>query len=488
MAVEALHQSCNLPVEKVTEIMSHWEKEPKKVLLDSDPSIPFEIGVSGGGKALVFFRNNLNAISFIKKFTTELLIQVPGIQLAVAIDKEFPLGGDFSDRLELLYKQLTQNRNKFFPVTSLPNHGITALCPQDGTSLNIYSNQEYMSVEKLSKQKAAEKEEKMLQAELEKIHPSYSFSNQVDWLGQIEGNSYTAIIHIDGNNMGEWFRKNKGLVDYRQRSIKLARITEESFWSLVDIVVDIMENLTPENGFDIKEQDGRQVLPLRPLILGGDDFTFICEGRLGLYLAENFIKIWTKKANNKLSVLGLPSNGEFSACAGVAIANTKYPFYRTYQYAEQLCTSAKKSARELDMGSWIDFHIISGTKSGDLETIRKDEGIARGMTLYFGPYYLGDKLDKSLKFLKKGIQEFQEDPYWAHSNIKDLRSAFHLGSEALDTFLIDMAAKGGSLPHKGKELYGKDYADKGYVDKQTPYFEMLEMMEYYPLFLLEGGK
>lgn len=57
--------------------------------------------------------------------------------------------------------------------------------------------------------------------------------------------------------------------------------------------------------------------------------TFICHGKLALYLAEKFIRIWTSKANDKehgLVRYGLPANNEFTACAGIAIAKTKYPF------------------------------------------------------------------------------------------------------------------------------------------------------------------
>lgn len=486
-AVSAFEQACDFPPDKVKEIMRKWEDNPEKILLETNPSIPFEIGVSGGGKALIFFRNPDQARSFIRIFTRELLIKAPGIQLAVAIDEEFPLGKDFAARLESLFGLLMQNRNRYFPLTTLPNHGITAICPQNGTSLNTRDDKAYISIDKDVKQTAAKKEEEMLCEKLGEKHPSYSFSNRVDWLGQKEGDSYTAIIHIDGNGMGQWFENSIDLKNYRQRSYEMARVTEESFWELVDVAAGIMKYLTPENGFDIKISENKSMLPLRPLILGGDDFTFICEGRLGLYLAEQFITIWTKKANQSLMRYGKPENGEFSACAGVAIAKTKYPFYRTYQYAEKLCDIAKQSARKAQKGSWIDFHIISGTKSGDLETIRKDEGIAGGIELHFGPYCIEDKQDKSINNLKEGITSFRKDKYWAHSNVKELRTVFYSGKEVLDTFLIDMTAKGGNLPYQGVNRYENDYSRKGYVNNKTPYFDMLEMMEFYPPFLRVGG-
>lgn len=488
-AVISLAEAFGLEIDEVVEIVRHWHEEPGKMLMD-DPSIPFEVGVAGGGKALMFFRDWGRAKVFIETFTRDLLTKAPGLQLAVAVDKEFPPDQDFSHRLESLYIQLAQNRSRYFPVTTLQNHGITAIYSETGTSLNLYSTdveKKYISIEKATKLEAADDEEKFLEEIIKVRYPSYCFSNRMDWLGQTEGNSYIAVVHIDGNNMGKWFIKSPSLEDYRRRSKSLQAVTTESFWSLVDEAVCIMDKLTQENGFDIKKDDkGRKYLPLRPVILGGDDITFICEGGLGLYFAEKFLQIWTENANSQLSKHEKPDNCEFSACAGIAIANTKYPFYRTYSFAEELCASAKMSARRDGNGSWIDFHIISGTKSGNLEAVRKDEGVVRGLELYFGPYCLENDKEKSLQHFKDGIYRFAES--WAGSDVKELRSAFYLGKEVLDTYLMDMTAKRIYLPYKDKtDIYGTDYSDKGYVGKQTPYFDMLEMMEYYPLFLLKEG-
>ena len=78
--------------------------------------------------------------------------------------------------------------------------------------------------------------------------------------------------------------------------------------------------------------------PIRPIIMGGDDITFVSPGKLGIYFAEIFMKEFSEKE---------VSDGEkLSSCAGVAITKTKYPFYRGYQLAEGLCSNAKKMARK----------------------------------------------------------------------------------------------------------------------------------------------
>lgn len=495
LAVPALQEACDLKTEQVKETMNRWEQKPAEILMENDPSIPFEIGVSGGGKALIFFRNSNRAREFVKIFTRDLLVKAPGLQLAVAIDDNFVHNEQFTKRLEELYKQLTVNRNQYFPVTTLATHGITAICPNTGMSLDCFTEREYMSSAGCAKRHAADREEKELQEKLNHEYTDYSFSSRVDRLGQREGDSYIAVVHADGNNMGNWFKQSKNLIDYRQRSLNLVKITETCFWELVYDLVKEPYFREKGSGFSLKtDNQGRTIIPLRPIILGGDDFTFVCEGKLGIYLAEQFIKKWAARATSQLSAFGMPDSGQFSACAGIAIAKTKYPFYRAYEYAEQLCSNAKKCARKEPKGSWIDFHIIAGNRSGDIHMIRDEDRQSRGLQLYFGPYYIESayedkKTPQSLQHLKAGIAGFlEEDRNWSRSRIKELRTAFYLGKEAVNTFLTDMKAKGVTLPNRGVTLYEKDYSEKGIIDGCTPYYDMLEILEYYPEFLLKEGE
>lgn len=494
LAVPVFAHVFGITEEEVKKIINLWKREPQLVLMDKNLEVPFEIGMADGGKALIFFRDKMPGKKFIKKFTRKLLIEAPGIQLAVADKENFRITeGSFKNDLNDLFNQLMINRNRFFPATILPNHGITTIYSQSGTSINIKwprcETGQYIPAEKAFKLIYADEEKKELQEELENRYPGFCFTDEVDKLGQTEGDNYTAVVHIDGNGIGNWFQQSATLIEYRQRSNDMRRITEESFWKLVEETTEIikkLEQMEETPGFSIKEEKGKKVLFIRPIILGGDDVTFICHGKLALYLAEKFIRIWTSKANDKehgLVRYGLPANNEFTACAGIAIAKTKYPFYRVYQMSVQSCSMAKHKAREKN-GSWIDYHILMGSESGDLTSIRNDKSKTFDYSLYYGPYSLDDQETdccKSLKSLKQGIKEFQFDNYWARSNLNSLRMAFNLGKEAVDSFLTHMEAKGGKLPYR----HGWRQA---YKDCSTPYYDMLEMIEFYPLWLLEGGQ
>ena len=56
LPVSALAEVCNLKETEVQKIIAQWRENPAKIMLDDDPSLPFEIGVFSGGKALLLFR------------------------------------------------------------------------------------------------------------------------------------------------------------------------------------------------------------------------------------------------------------------------------------------------------------------------------------------------------------------------------------------------------------------------------------------------
>src|SRR5690606_150537 len=186
---------------------------------------------------------------------------------------------------------------------------------------------------------------------------TYTFTREISSLGQVEGNSHIAIVHIDGNNIGERFKSCKTLAERRNLSILIEKIVNQSFQELLHYIIeDQMSYLKDKkSGFDIKEENGKKILPIRPLILGGDDLTFVCDGRLGMIYAERLMKSMYENSKQYSAFKNYP----LTSCAGVAITKTKYPFYRAYELSENLCSLAKDKAREHG-GSWIDFHITYG--------------------------------------------------------------------------------------------------------------------------------
>ena len=77
----------------------------------------------------------------------------------------------------------------------------------------------------------------------ENLMDSFAFTSELEDLGQTEGENYIAIVHVDGNNMGERFAQNQGLNQYKNMSKQVRHKTWESFAFLLEEIIDsINEN------------------------------------------------------------------------------------------------------------------------------------------------------------------------------------------------------------------------------------------------------
>ncbi|MFO0795670.1 MAG: hypothetical protein U0586_16595 [Candidatus Brocadiaceae bacterium] len=463
-----------------------WRENPKVILIERS-DIAFEIGYIGGGNALLLFKDKTKVKTFVKEWTKILLLETPGIVTAVACDA-FDLG-KFQSENDRLFKKLQEHKRRFIPQTIIPRHGITAECSHTGYSMDVWNDEEskdehgYVSSVAYTKICASQEANKKLNGKFsQELGSSYGFTDQLDNLGQQKGeDSHIAIVHIDGNGMGERFRKASSLETIRSLSTSVKNATEESLRSLLKEITSKFDDIQNALGFDTPEKKlrfpkaknkGEWHIPLRPIIIGGDDITFVCDGRLGVYFAKIFLEAFEK--------LEVRDGKKLSACAGIAITKTKYPFYRGYELAEQLCKNAKKRRKNegKNEGSWLDYHIAYSGFSGTLDDIRDLHYEAIQGTLIYGPYKLGkdDKLcfDTLIENIKTIKNKFPR------TKVKELRQVLTLGKEVTKRFMAELTARGLKL-----EIINSDSL---FENRKTPYFDMIELMEYYPSFELTDNK
>ena len=321
------------------------------------------------------------------------------------------------DQIDALYQKLKDNQNKIFPAVNVPYSGLTLSCEINGESANFCDtigivrkperDVRFYSQEVAVKAKFAEKANKNLRERFKNIFKLKNFNPQIDFdfptevdkLGQKEGENYFAIVHVDGNNMGLKFRKCTGLTERRKLSRKIRRKTEGAFADLLAKII-LMKN---SGGFDEVLALEKNFLPIRPLIIGGDDVTFFCPANMAVMFTKTLIEFLdaeTPEDNSKDEPENLTQkfSKHIDACAGIAILPTKYPFFRGYELTEQLCDSAKKSMRSLAReknlseeeilqgSSWLDFAILHGEQAPTLEQIRLTEYDGERGNLHFGPY------------------------------------------------------------------------------------------------------
>ena len=471
----------------------------------------------GGGNALLLFDESKadSRVEVVKKFTRELLVKRPGLKVGAAIG-DLKLDGDKLNQqnIDELYLKLKTNQNKVFPAVNVPYSGLTLSCEVNGESANfcdasgIVRQSEgelrFYSQEVAVKAKIAEVANDNLRERFKNIFAlknfttdlNFDFPTKVDELGQKEGENYFAIVHVDGNNMGLKFRTCTGLLERRKLSREIRRKTEGAFADLLIKIIRMKERGNFDNVLGLKEN----FLPIRPLIIGGDDVTFFCPANMAILFTKTLLEILDSETPvDAPEHLTEKFSRHMDACAGIAILPTKYPFFRGYELTEQLCDSAKKSMRELlpnDLAnkdnltaedipsgsSWLDFAILHGEQAPTLRQIRATEYRgAHGEDLHFGPYrvcndnaeFKRDRL-KNLENLISCTAQFSH--VMANNKIKELRGILQRGADDTQKFLQQLRYQKQKLPYVPdwdnfeETLWHKD---------KTPYVDAIELMDFY---------
>src|SRR5579884_3604366 len=269
---------------------------------------------AGGNFVVLFGGDNERAKGLAKQFTALLsqhvLLEAPGLQLVIAGQQmnwhEEALG---DKRIEVFHLLDVQKRThaRSAPLLGL---SVTAACrstglPATGLVRGIGDEPPYLASDEIcAKVDVATRHGGTLSQADQRLQEviglaeGYSYPADFDDMGATPGEySHIAIVHADGNGVGQ-------------------RIQE-------------ICNQHRKNDY--------YYLPFRPIVFGGDDVTFVCDGRLGLSLATMYLREFEKRtAAAKLGKDG----GSLTACAGIAIVKSHYPFARAYELADELSKTA----------------------------------------------------------------------------------------------------------------------------------------------------
>lgn len=475
---EVLCKDVILKLESEADITS-W-----KTRRDSIISLPASVYVAyiGGGKALILIGNDhTNMIeSIIKTFTSQVLTQYPGLKVGVTTGTVTI--EDIDERQ--LFKQLKNNQYTLNPILRPANTGLTTICDYSGdtadTVINFGDGERLVATSFTSKFNAFEAANARLKKDLfgtEDIE--WVFPSEFDELGQNKSteNSKTgindiAIVHIDGNNMGARFISCNRLEEKSELSEKVATKTLESFKSLIQWIIDKYDVLT--KNLELTDK----MLPIRPIIVGGDDITFVCNARIAVQAAD-FLMQELLSDNNGMSI---------DSCAGIAVIPTSYPFFRGYQMAEQLCDSAKSKMRtynKVSKSCWLDFAFLHGETAPTLEQFFANEYSSLTGNMHYGPYRVYEK-GKICEDEREGLwqlldctQQFKDGHVMARNKVKELRSVLQDNEHMWTVFCKQLQHTNQSIP----EVSGwEDFKEKLWVkvddEMRTPYIDAIELMDY----------
>ena len=476
-----------------------------------------EIFLAGGGNAVIAFTDEQDALDFIYTLSKRVLTEAPGLALAISrIPFDFckdALGGK-NGVLAQLSSQMDHAKMQLPRSQPQPGLAVTLQC--DFTHLPavaITSDQEHqpVSAEVQAKLEFADKADRRLHRLLAKVPEEKwreagmdqkDFARRLDDLGSSAGDkSLLAVVHIDGNGMGKRFRaiadryplpeQNRALI-LEQRALSFS-IQKNSEATLVEMVEYLLGRIHPDKD-GIPCLDGwvpleSRLLPLRPILYGGDDVTFLCDGRIGLSAAACYVE--------SASRTPLVDGKRLFSRAGVAIVKTHYPFSRAYQLAEQLVQSAKsfigetqaelqKNGRFNDVVDGInalDWHLTTSGLVRDLRTARDTEYFCDEGNLLIRPVFLGklpgssdssNTIPEEWRSWQTFLEIFAGFDKWrdSHNKIKELRSTLIRGKDAVQVFV---EINGKLLPFvPGLD---KQVMSNGWDGNRCPYFDAVEMID-----------
>lgn len=429
----------------------------------------------GGGNALLYFDSLKDAKNAMRDWSCNLLQQAPGLIPIIIIDDHFDSSiNNYAESRKKIINGAKVMENRFIPQTNLRSFGITAECPRSGLSAEVYAEslpkdeQQYISSVSYTKVMNEEEAGKNLHDDFKNIIGDYKFTNNMDNLGGSEGeNSHIAVVHIDGNDIGEKFKNKKTEDDVKDFSKDLKDALKDSFKHTLKNLVEKLPALKREKEISIT----KNYLPVRPIVIGGDDITFVCDARLGLYLTKEFIASFENQKTCK--------NNNITACAGISIVKTKYPFYRAYKMAEALCSNAKQKRKDDDSrDSYIDFHISFGGLGGSLEEIIKSNyKSSDGNLLYMRPYSIKE-IPRLLDCMTQVT--YDDKTKLPQTKIKHLREVLYEGEKASQEFIKELGYRGKSLP----QFSHSDETIKGFSNGKSPYIDIIELADFYPKVLL----
>lgn len=460
--------------------ITYWKDSQE--LLYFQKGYPMDIGYIGGGNAFLFAKDNNIAKEFCQVFTKYMLLYFPGLSVSIATEKFEDVYNKelFIRDSKKNYLKLEQNKTKFISQNEIPAHGITDFCRISGQSATTENSEKFIKQNYIS---ANIESKRNYKKQFNLNIGDLKIPSRLEDLGQIKGEeNYIAIVHIDGNGIGKLF-ENKSFTERRTFSKNLSNLFNKAFENLIfHITQDIWQRIKEELNIENK-QDKDIYLPIRPIIFGGDDITFVSNGKLGIYLAKYYMEQIEKLCQK---IIG----ENITTCGGVAIIKTKFPFFQAYKLAEQACNNAKtmrkKNLENFDIDeSWLDYHINYFGFSGTLDDIRDYHFKMDKISLLKRPYRLGEEEDGEFSLfdtLLENINILSDDEKWPNSKIHELRKALYFSIEEQRLFIQKMQAEGRDF-HKfkvrnnfKKELIWSDY---------TPYYDMIELKDFYPDFALK---
>ncbi|MGL5894411.1 MAG: Cas10/Cmr2 second palm domain-containing protein, partial [Bacteroidales bacterium] len=306
------------------------------------------IGAAGNIKYIFDSREECERV--VEGFPKMVMELAPGItvsQAVVALESDLR-----SSDIQELERRLKIQRNRPMPQLNLASMSMERSRRTGGAGVE-YRKGEVIDLPTLKKLDESDSSTMRLLGKIltqQGVDYARDLNELVD---QGEDNSYIAVIHADGNGLGAILQQlgdsvtkrypTKVKEAFKSFSLALDRATVEAAKSAFELTYVGVE---------------RDRVKLRPVILGGDDLTVICDAKHALAFTHHFLSEFERHTRmefeRSLSEFNLKQT-HLTACAGVAFVKSSYPFHYAIKLAEALCAESKVESKSRAARAGIDL-------------------------------------------------------------------------------------------------------------------------------------
>ena len=407
-----------------------------RLLLDQKVNPPIErlesaveIIVITSGKALLLVRGHALAKAIVGDVTRKALRDAPGVVVRGFVSPPFDWdGADLHELVGTVHRGIERLRHEVAaPEARFPLLPITAQCQSTGLpaslvqrlgagvdpdaapsrrhddALSAVMHAKWLAANRFDpdasqgSSQADQRKPPRLHALLSK--PGFTLVRSTKEFDAMEEIERVAVIHADGNGLGQIFlnfssylpegwNNRTYVVNYRAFSLALEECTVRALREAIPYLE--WRRLQKHSNEKIS------VVPMVPIIVGGDDLTLIVDGPAAIDFTVAFLKAFNELSKEDLgqpfgTVLYDMTNGQgLGSCAGIAVVPPHFPFHQAHDLAGELLASAKKvKEKETPTACAFDIHLVFESAVADLDDIRAQQSYEHGgksYELFLRPY------------------------------------------------------------------------------------------------------
>ena len=444
-------------------LLSRWVKEEAEKLLKQKP-LPTSFWVSdSSGKVIVRFTDDEGgpkdlAKQLIREVTLRALTDAPGLDVTGVFIEAISNTVDADDLQELdrVFLEYSLNRRPAaarFPQFPFLERGSESALPASASLGTLEFSQESLQrnnfdessplslpsrvkrafastsrkqqVDDVKERLARQGKELKQEPPLDPTKLAAAFQDGEEFEDAKDMLSSVGVVHIDGNGVGAIMR-DLGCAHRAVQKVGVSTVSDEESKGLQSFIMevnrrldDVVKDAIALSWYYVQELTPDTVVPIVPVLVGGDDVTVYTDGRYAIPFAEAYIHHYERltKDDDLLSVLAIVAGGKkpdaperdhfeiddyiiqnpgpLTASAGVAIVGRNFPFHIAYDLAEELVSRGKKLGKKPGMVpcSTINFHVLrDATVLNPDETLDEYKGRSQRPFLIgcYAPDRIGD--------------------------------------------------------------------------------------------------